>query len=127
MTAIRPERISDIDQADAAQFEGEIREFVRRDVSIRRRYRAEHDSEASVDSVKTLIERVSGASVAEIDHVITELQSMRDTLRNEGERMRHELSDYAGLSQSAMLSMKIIGDGLAQWRPSTLRVERSTG
>ena len=41
----KPERLGDVDQAAAAavatQFEGEIREFVRRDVSYRRRTRAE--------------------------------------------------------------------------------------
>ena len=104
-------------QNTAPEFEAEIREFVRRDVTFRPRPRAEDDSGAAVESVNALISRVSGASIMEIDRVIAELQAMRDVLRHEGERVRHELSGYAGLSQSAMLSMKIIGDGLAQWRP----------
>ena len=34
-----PEKLSDVDQAAATAFEGEIREFVRRDVSFLRRPR----------------------------------------------------------------------------------------
>ena len=41
-------------------------------------------------------------------------------LHREGERVRRELTDYAGLSQSAMHSMKVIADTLAQFKPEAL-------
>ena len=93
-----------------------IREFIRRDFS-RRRARGEAGSET--DSVSNVIDRVSAASVEEIDRVVGELQEMREMLRREGERVRRELSGYAGLSQSAMASMKVIADTLAQFKPET--------
>lgn len=104
----RPERLGDIGRTSAPEFEAEIREFVRRDLAPKRRA----DAPTAVNSVDTLIERVAGASLMEIDRVITELQTMRDMLHAEGERVRRELTNYAGLSQTAMLSMKIISDGL---------------
>ena len=63
-----------------------------------------------------MIERVSGASVAEIERVMAELANVRDMLRSEGERVQREISGYASLSQAAMTSMKIIGDSLVQWK-----------
>jgi hypothetical protein len=59
---------------------------------------------------------VSGASVVEIERVMTELATVRDMLRSEGERVQREISGYASLSQAALTSMKIIGDSVVQWK-----------
>ena len=121
MTVVNAERTSEADQSTAAataaveQVEGEIRAFVRRDVSLFRRRSQEH-GDAAVDNVNSVIERVAGASVTEIERVIAELTQVRDMLRNEGERVQREISGYASLSQAAMTSMKIIGDSLVQWK-----------
>jgi hypothetical protein len=134
MSVIRPERLSEIDQAAAAataaaaEVEGEIREFVRRDVSVFRRTQAESANDiAASDNINSLIQRVSGASIMEIERVITELTSVRDMLRSEGERVQREIAGYASLSQAAMTSMKIIADSLAQWNPQTSHARRSNG
>ena len=126
-----PERSNESDQAAAAataaveQVEGEIRAFVRRDVSAFRRPRTEAGEPA--DSLNSAIERVSGASVAEIERVITELTRVRDMLRTEGERVQREVAGYASLSQAAMTSMKIIADSVTQWKsqspPATTAVQ----
>ena len=111
------ENLSDADQA-AATFEGEIREFVRRDVAFLRRQRPEADtqSEPVSDNLNGLIRRVSGASMEEIDRVILELQGVREMLRSEGERVGREIAGYASLSHAAMTAMKVIGDSLTQWK-----------
>jgi hypothetical protein len=102
-----------------AAFEGEIREFVRRDVAQLRRGRtdaATTPAEPAVDNVNALIWRVSGASMEEIDRVILELQGVRDMLRREGERVTREISGFASLSHAAITSMKVIADSLEQWK-----------
>jgi hypothetical protein len=98
-----------------AQFEGEIREFVRRDVAPWRR-RSEGGAETPSENVNHLVQRVAGASMTEIDNVIVELQTVREILRQEGERVQREVSGYANLSQAAMASMKIIAESMVQWR-----------
>jgi hypothetical protein len=113
-----PERLGEIAQS-SPEFEGQIREFIRRDVTGRRRTR-EESGDPAVESVNLLIERVAGQTVTEIDRVVSELNNMRDMLRREGERVQRELTGYAGLSQSAMMSMKIISESLAQWKPNAL-------
>ena len=118
MTVVR--RLGEIDQTAGQGFEGQIREFIRRDFS-RRRSRDEAGSDT--DSVSNVIDRVSAASVEEIDRVIGELQEMREMLRRESERVRRELTGYAGLSQSAMASMRVIADTLAQFKPETPQLQ----
>jgi len=112
-----PERPPEIDQEAATAFEGEIREFVRRDVAYLRRQRPEDSAPEPVsDNLNVLIRRVSGASIEEIDRVILELQGVRDMLRSEGERVGREIASYASLSHAAMSAMKVIGDSLTQWK-----------
>lgn len=120
MTAIK--RLGDVDRQASSEFEGEIREFIRRDVSTRRPGAGEPSAapQAESDSLNSLLERVSGATVAEIDRLIAELQTIRSLLQSEGDRVRREITGYAGLSQSAVATMKVINDTLTQLRPSTL-------
>jgi hypothetical protein len=113
-----PEKLGDIDQAVATAFEGEIREFVRRDVAFLRRQRSEVEAanDPAAENLNALIRRVAGASMEEIDRVILELQGVRDMLRSEGERVSRELSGYASLNHASMTAMKVIGDSLRQWK-----------
>jgi hypothetical protein len=120
MTAIK--RLGDVDRQASNEFEGEIREFIRRDVSSRRPGSAEPSAtaQAESDNLNSLIERVSGATVGEIDRLIAELQTIRSLLQSEGDRARREITGYAGLSQSAVATMKVINDTLSQLRPGAL-------
>lgn len=139
---VRPDRLGEIDEAANAAaaanakngpdnsgdgFEGEIREFVRRDVSVLRRAQpalADNADANAAENMSGLISRVSGASIAEVERVIAELNGVRDMLRSEGERVQREIAGYASLSQAAMTSMKIIGDSLAQWKPNAVPPRR---
>ncbi len=129
MSVSRPDRLGEIDEAAAQatvnEVEGEIREFVRRDVSIFRRPRqTDNSSDDAADNISALIQRVSSQSVEEIERVIGELTQVRDMLRKEGDRVQREIAGYAALSQAAMTSMKIIADSLAQWRPNEPEARR---
>ena len=116
---VRPERLGEIDQAAASQFEGEIREFVRRDATLRRKDGPTDflGDKTAVENIDALIGKVSEAAVGEMERVIGELTAMREHLRSEGERVRREVTNFAGLSQTAMTSMKIIAESVAQWKP----------
>jgi len=111
-----PDRLGDVSQAAASAVEGEIREFVRRDVAYLRRQRNGAEPDPVSDNLNSLIRRVSSASMEEIDRVILELQGVRDMLRNEGERVSREIAGYSSLSHSAMTAIKVIGDSLQQWK-----------
>ncbi len=122
-----PPKLGDLDKAVTA-FEGEIREFVRRDVGANKPRDAGLKPDASAENMNSLIHRVSGASMDEIDRVIAELEGVREMLRREGERVSREISGYASLSHAAMTAMKVIGESLTQWKqPPTGKASGSGG
>src|SRR5271169_4878627 len=123
-----PEKLGEVDQAAATAFEGEIREFVRRDVAFLRRQRNESDAAAdpTAENLNALIRRVAGASMEEIDRVILELQGVRDMLRSEGERVSSDLAGYASLSHASRTAMKVNGDSLKQGKDTPLNHNRSS-
>jgi len=130
MNAIRSEKIESIDedqdQVAASEVEAGIRDFVRNDIAYLRRptpsmvgsteVAVDQTAEATVNSVNSLIQRVAGTSLAEIENLISELESLRDLLHAEGQRVQREISGYAQLSQAAMKSTRMIADNVAQWK-----------
>ena len=116
-------------QAAVSEVEGEIRDFIRRDVSYLRKPVGEAVSEFAnnAGNINTLIQRVAGNSLGEIDSLIGELQTVRDVLQTEGERVQREVANYAQLSQAAMTSVKLITDSMSQWKHaiSDIRIDRA--
>jgi hypothetical protein len=106
---------AEIETSVETEMEGEIREFVRRDVASNLR-RPESDSEVVASNIGALLQRVAGTSVQEIEKLIGELQTLRDMLQNEGARVQREIVEYATLSQAAMQSTKIIAESLTHWK-----------
>jgi hypothetical protein len=125
---IRPEQIDetpevDNDLAAVSEVEAGIRDFVRNDIAYLRRPALAPDAapldanaEATVNNVNSLIQRVAGTSLAEIEKLISELESLRDLLHAEGQRVQREISGYAQLSQAAMKSTRMIADNVTQWK-----------
>ena len=107
--------------SSSGEFEGEIREFVRKDVAPwrKRPERPEVPADTQGENVSMLVQRVAGASISEIDNVIEELRGMREFLRSEGERVQREIAGYATVSQTAAASMKVIAESMAQWRTAS--------
>ena len=131
MTAIPSEKIessateADTNLAAVSEVEAGIRDFVRNDIAYLRRpapdapsteAKQELNTEATVNNVNSLIQRVAGTSLAEIENLVTELESLRDLLHAEGQRVQREISGYAQLSQAAMKSTRMIADNVAQWK-----------
>ena len=136
MNVIRPEKIEaaetevDGNFAAASEVEAGIRDFVRNDVAYLRRPGGgaqvatepppvpslEPNHEAAVNNVNSLIQRVAGNSLSEIENLISELESLRDVLHAEGQRVQREISGYAQLSQAAMKSTRMIADNVTQWK-----------
>ena len=130
MNVVRTEKLegteTELDGSAATEVENGIRDFVRNDVAYLRRpgpgtpgtteSPLESSTEATVSNVNSLIQRVAGASLAEIETLISELESLRDLLHAEGQRVQREISGYAQLSQAAMKSTRMIADNVMQWK-----------
>jgi hypothetical protein len=115
MPAMLAEKL--VDDRPATDLEGEIKEFIRRDVTFLRRTQPEAGGEAK--NVNSLIQRVAGSSMNEIEHLIAQLQDMRDFLQIEGERIQREIAGYAQLSHTARTHIETLSDHMAQWKAGT--------
>ena len=130
MNVTRSEKVEstevDSNLAAVSEVEAGIRDFVRNDVAYLRRPAPgtlsgtetvlEPNHETTVNNVNSLIQRVAGTSLAEIENLISELESLRDLLHAEGQRVQREISGYAQLSQAAMKSTRMIADNVSQWK-----------
>jgi hypothetical protein len=61
----------------------------------------------------SIIQRVSGLTIGELDKTIQELQKVRGFLVSEEERMRREMADYLKLTQATISSTKAMGESIA--------------
>lgn len=139
MNAIRPEKAeapeTDANLAAVTEVEAGIRDFVRNDVAYLRRPAVETmtsndtppldaTAEATVSNVNSLIQRVAGTSLTEIENLVSELEALRDLLHSEGQRVQREIAGYAQLSQQAMKSTRMIADNVAQWKRAAENVRQ---
>src|SRR5262245_14789000 len=104
------------DQPAETEMEAEIREFVRRDIVTNRERQPENESEMVASSINSVLQRATTTSVQEIDKLITELQTLRDTLHSERARVQREIVQYSTLTRAALESTKIIAESLTQFK-----------
>jgi methyl-accepting chemotaxis protein len=77
-----------------------------------------NDSEMHAGNLSDLLNQVSKNSASEIDSLIGEFERLRETLRTNGERIRHDIEKYAELSQQVMQITKVISESVERFRPS---------
>jgi hypothetical protein len=126
------------ENANVKPLDGEgLREFLRQDAAMRRApegstqdvlrrepegstqdvLRREPESATQVvTDVNSLVQRVAGVSLTQLQNVIFDLQDLSDFLHSEGERIQGEISNYLQLSQTAMGKSKIVSDNIAHWK-----------
>ena len=106
------------DQPAETKVEGEIRELVRRDVVTSRERQPENESEMA-SSINSVLQRASTTSVQEIGKLITELQTLSDTLHSERARVQREIVQYSNLTRAALQSTKTIAESLTQFKKTS--------
>jgi hypothetical protein len=124
-----PSPLEPPDNADVKPLDEDgLREFLRQDAAMRR---APEDSSQGalrrepegtiqvVADVNSLVQRVAGVSLTQLQNVIFDLQDMSDFLHSEGERIQGEISIYLQLSRTAMGTTKIIAENIAHWKEKT--------
>ena len=82
--------------------------------SHRQRSGLDASSDFPAEKLNEIIQRASSNSTNEIDLVIRMLDTVRDMIRKEGERVSGEIASYVSLSSSATMAMKVIAGTLKQ-------------
>ena len=95
-----------------SRVEDEIRDFVGRDVAASR-HRLEECSDLTPANVASLLQRLSGSTMQEIDQLIAELQAWRQRLQHEATLVEREVVQYANLTEAVRASMRTISQSLS--------------
>ena len=130
----QPEKVeqpqTDVNLTAVSEVEAGIRDFVRNDIAYLRRpgiaALGEAEQDSAVTNVNSLIQRVAGASLGEIENLISELERLRDMLHSEGQRVQREIAGYAQLSHAAMKSTRIIAENMTQWKSANDQVRHQS-
>ena len=101
------------DKSSEPELEGNIRTMVWASASARQAVESE-DDQMSAGDLGAMLREVSRVSVDEVDRLIIELQTLRQTLQTAGERIERDIADYATLSAQATQLTKIVFDGVKQ-------------
>ena len=118
MLAITP--AGNVDR-DANKIDGQIRASLRRGVASTRPAMVDRGTIAQREAgdINSMIERASGSTILEIDRLVSELLAIRSVMQSEGERVRNEITQYAGLSRTAVDTIRMVADTLGQLSPYT--------
>jgi hypothetical protein len=93
---------------ETKMLEGEIRALVRG-------HRPAKAAEPAAETCGDVL-ALGATSIADIEKLMEELQTARDYLQSEGERVRRVNARYAHLAQTASASVKVIAESLRKWR-----------
>ena len=105
--------VSGNDKSSEPEIEGNIRTLVWDSASARKAAEAE-DVQMSPGDLTVSLREVSRVSIEEVDRLISELQTLRRTLKTNGERIERDIAEYATLSSQASQITKIVIDGVKQ-------------
>jgi hypothetical protein len=108
MSYVQPIQSSAELKATDLDFDENVRTLANGSVALRQG----DNSEMTANSLSALLRRVSGNSTREIDTLIDDLRDLREKLRSDGDRIHHDIVEYAALSQQVMQLSKIISESV---------------
>jgi methyl-accepting chemotaxis protein len=82
------------------------------------------DDQMPAENLSDLLGRVSKNSTGEIDSLVGEFGRLRGKLQTDAERIKHEIEEYAALSQQVMQLTKVISESMEKVRASVERPAR---
>jgi methyl-accepting chemotaxis protein len=95
-------------ETSEVEVRGSIREFTHGRAVFRQGENG--DGEMSVTELGRLLRHVSSNSRSEIDTLIDDLQTLREKLENDSQRLQDNISEYASLSEQIMQVTKDISE-----------------
>jgi len=98
------------DKSSEPELEGNVRKLASASATV---LQAESE-DTSAGSLRTSLREVSRVSMKEIDHLISELQTLRRKLQTDGERIERDIEQHAALSEQATRLTKIVFEGVKQ-------------
>jgi hypothetical protein len=101
------------EKSSEPDLEGNIRTTVWADASARQAVETE-DDQMSPGNLTARLREISRVSIDEVDCLISELQTLRRTLKTTGERIERDIAEYATLSSQTSQITNIVLDVVKQ-------------
>jgi hypothetical protein len=105
--------ISVKDKASEPELEGNIRTVVWDSAAARKAVDGE-DEQMSAGDLAASLRETSRVSIAEVDRLIGELQTLRRKLQTDGDRIERDIMQHAALSEQATKLTQIVFEGVKQ-------------
>jgi ABC-type transporter Mla subunit MlaD len=100
------------DKPSDPELEGNIRTVW--DSAAARKVVESEDDQMSAGDLAASLRETSRGSIAEIDRLIEELQTLRRKLKTDGDRIERDIMQHAELSEQAAKLTKIVFEGVKQ-------------
>jgi len=101
------------DKAPEPELEGNIRTGVWDSAAARKAVDGE-DEYLSAGDLAASLRETSRVSIAEVDRLIAELQTLRRKLQTDGDRIERDILQHAALSEQATRLTQIVFEGVKQ-------------
>jgi hypothetical protein len=112
-TMVSKSLISVKDKPSEPELEGNIRTVVWDSAAARKAVDGEDELMSAGDLAASLRE-TSRVSIAEVDRLIGELQTLRRKLQTDGDRIERDIMQHAALSEQATKLTQIVFEGVKQ-------------
>jgi len=126
-----PKAVSSISiaQIDEALTRFVLQDTVRQDPDEPVRYDGSTAPESvtqTATDINSLIQRVAGVSLDQLDDVIVDLRHLRDFVHSEGRRIQEELSGFVKLNRATMDAANLIAENMRSWKETRPRSPDAT-
>ncbi len=111
MNIARAEKLDEHEPASAHEAESESRGLVHVEAVLPRPQTGRMGDLVGAEA-HALVERVSTSSTNEIDKLIEQLQTLREFLKTEGQRIQREIADYAHLGDAMLQLTKRMAESM---------------
>ena len=80
-------------------------------------------AENATNKLLSIIDEKSQAAKSELEHLIGELQQLRQGMDDQGKRVQQQITEFASLGQSTLEFAKLVRDGASSAKTFGVRVE----
>ena len=77
----------------------------------------------ATNKLLSIIDQKSQAAKSELEHLIGELQQLRQGMDDQGKRVQQQINEFASLGQSTLEFAKLVRDGASSAKAFGVRVE----
>jgi hypothetical protein len=80
-------------------------------------------AENAINKLLSIVGEKSQTAQAELEHLVGELQQLRQSMDDQGKRVQQQITEFASLGQSTLEFAKLVRDGASSAKTFAVRSE----